>query len=208
MLDLILGLLALLLGLLVGGGVAAVAARLPISQALLAPPHCLLTGQRLTRVESLPLVGYFVRGGRCRYCGGRLPRWVPAVEAGMGLIALLSYGFAGPTPRFLIYLAEGAVLLLILVMDWRHHDIYTAVIGAGAVIALIGGALLPEIGLMGALAGGLAGALVMLALWGMGWTLGRLLYGQPGLAFGDVLLGALIGLMTGWPGVVAPLFWG
>src|SRR5438477_463601 len=81
-------------------------------------------------------------------------------------------------------------------------------IGGGVAGALGGGALLPEVGLGGALVGGLVGGLIMLVLWGIGLGLGRVLYGKPGMAFGDVELGALIGLLAGFPGVVTPLFWG
>ena len=208
MLDWILALPAVVLGLLVGSLVAGAAARLAARRLGWGAPRCLLTGRPLPGIALVPVLGYFIQGGRCRRCGRPLPRWVPAVEVALGAIALLAYAAAGPTPRFLVYLAEAAVLMTIFVTDWRRHDIDLSVVGVGAVIALIGGAVLPEIGLTGALAGGLAGGLIMFLLWGLGGILGRLLYGKPGMAFGDVILGALIGLMTGFPGVVAPLFWG
>jgi prepilin signal peptidase PulO-like enzyme (type II secretory pathway) len=208
MLEWILALPAVVLGVLVGSLVAGAAARLAARRPLWGAPRCLLTGQPLAWPALVPVLGYFAQGGRCRRCGRPLPRWAPAVELAMGAIALLAYAAAGPTPRFLIYLAEAAVLVTIFVTDWRRHDIYLSVVAVGAGIALIGGAVLPEIGLTGALAGGVAGGLIMFLLWGLGGVLGRLLYGKPGMAFGDVILGALIGLMTGFPGVVAPLFWG
>jgi prepilin signal peptidase PulO-like enzyme (type II secretory pathway) len=200
--------LVVALGLLVGSVVAGVAARLAARRLTWGWPRCLLSRHPLTWAALVPVAGYLIQGGRCRHCGRRLPRWVPIVEASMAGIALLAYAAAGLTPRFGVYLAEGAVLLVVLVMDWRRHDVFLSVVGAGAVIAVLGSSLLPEIGLTGSLAGGRAGGLIMLVLWWLGGILGRALYGKPGMAFGDVLLGVLIGLMTGFPGVIAPLFWG
>jgi prepilin signal peptidase PulO-like enzyme (type II secretory pathway) len=211
MLDIILLPIAVLLGLLVGGLVAGIAARLPVLEhgggGSLAP-RCLLTGRPRTWVEALPLVGYWVQRGRCRHCGLRLPRWPEWVALSVAGVALVAYLVAGPTPRFLVYLAEGAVLLLLTVMDWRRHEVYTIVILAGVVVALLGALVLPEIGLGGALAGGFTGGLLMLILYWVGRWLGRRLYGKEGLAFGDVELGVVIGLMCGFPAVVPPLFWG
>jgi prepilin signal peptidase PulO-like enzyme (type II secretory pathway) len=211
MLDLVLVPLVVLLGLLVGGLIAGVAARLPVldrQRGTGFAPRCLLTGQPRTWVEALPVAGYWVQRGRCRHCGLHLPRWMAGVELSMGAIALVAYAVAGPTPRFLVYLAEAAVLILLTVMDWRRHEVYTVVVLAGVVVALIGGAVLPEIGLGGALAGGFVGGLLMLLLYGVGRWLGQRLYGKEGLAFGDVELGVVIGLMCGFPAVVPPLFWG
>jgi leader peptidase (prepilin peptidase)/N-methyltransferase len=211
MLDLVLVPLVVLLGLLVGGLVAGVAARLPVLEhggGGGIAPRCLLTGRPRTWVEALPVVGYWAQRGRCRHCGLRLPRWMLGLELSVAGVALVAYAVAGPTPRFLVYVAEGAVLLLLTVMDWRRHEVYTLVVLAGAVIGLIGGAVLPEIGVGGALAGGFAGGLLMLILYVVGRWLGRKLYGKEGLAFGDVELGVVIGLMCGFPAVVPPLFWG
>ncbi len=208
MLDIILIPVVVLLGLLVGSLVAGVAAWLPGARAGGLRPRCLLTGRPRTWVEALPLVGYFVQGGRCRHCGLPLPRWVPGVEASMAGLTLVAYLVAGPTPRFLVYVAEAAVLLLLTVMDWRRHEVYTIVVLAGVVVGLVGGVVLPEIGLSGALVGGFVGGLLMLILYGAGRVLGRALYGKEGLAFGDVELGVVIGLMCGFPAVVPPLFWG
>ena len=163
---------ALLLGLVVGSGVAGLRRGCPWGKPSWRAP--------LPAHGTTPdLGGSAAPAGLHRATGVLSPLWVAPAALGAG--GRSEHGRYCPpqlwlrrlTPRFLVYVAEGAVLLLILVMDWRHHDVYTLVVGVGAVSALLGGALLPEIGLGGALAGGVGGALVMLVLWGLGWVLGR-----------------------------------
>ena len=124
---------ALILGLFGGSAVATVAARLPLGAPVWGPPVCVRRGVRLPWADALPLVGYLRRGGRCRVCGEHLPRWWPLTEAALALGALLAYFAAGGwNAVFALYVADLAVLLLILLMDWRRHEIYTVVLLAGA----------------------------------------------------------------------------
>ncbi len=201
--------LALLAGLLAGSVVATVAARLPLGLPLFAPPACVRRGRRLPWADAIPIWGYLRRGGRCRVCGLALPRWWPIVEAAMALLALLAYISAGGwNGRFLLYLFDLAVLLTVLIMDWRRHEIFTVVLLAGALGGLLGGFVLPEIGLGGVAWGALVGGVIMLIMYGLGRVLGRIRYGREGLAWGDVELAVMLGLVTGFPGIVTPLFWG
>lgn len=211
MLD-ILGVLgALILGLLAGSAVATVAARLPLGARLWGPPLCVRRGVRLPWADALPIVGYLRRGGRCRVCGERLPRWWPLTEATLALGALLAYLAAGGwNVVFALYVADLAVLLLILLMDWRRHEIYTVVLLTGGVLGILGGFVpalempLGTVGLGAAVGGGF-----MLVLYGVGRLLGRLRYGgREALAWGDVELAVMLGLMGGFAGIISTLFWG
>ncbi len=48
----------------------------------------------------------------------------------------------------------------------------------------------------------------MLIVYSLGRLLGRLRYGREGLAWGDVELAPVLGLITGFPGVITPLLLG
>ncbi len=199
---------AALLGLVLGSVVATIAARLPLGRPIWDAPRCLRTGRRLPWADAVPIWGYLRRGGRCHVCGARLPRWWPGIEALMALLAAGAFVSAGGwNLRFALYLLDLAILLLILVMDWRRHEIYTIVLLAGA-LAGLAGALLPEFSLGDLVSGLLWGGGLMLVLYGAGRLLGRLRYGREALAWGDVELAAMLGLLTGFPGVITPLFWG
>ncbi|MGI8587683.1 MAG: prepilin peptidase [Chloroflexia bacterium] len=200
---------ALMIGLMIGSGVAVVSARLALGLPLIAPPTCVLTGRRLPWADALPVVGYIRRRGRCRACGLPLPRWWPLTEASMGLLGVMAYISAdGINPRFGVYLLDLAVLLTLLVMDWRRQEIYTVVLLVGALGGLLGGLVLPEITIGVAVFGLVTGGGTMLIVYGLGRLLGRLRYGREGLAWGDVELAAVLGLITGFPGVITPLLLG
>lgn len=199
---------AVIVGLGLGTGVATVATRLPLGYPVFAPPACLRRRRSLPWIDAVPIWGYLRRGGRCAVCGWPLPRWWPLTEAVMGLLALLAFLSAGGwNARFGLYLLDLAMLLTVLVMDWRHHEIYTVVLLVGAAGGLLGG-LRPEVTFAGVGFGALLGGVLMLFMYGVGRLLGRLIYGREGLAWGDVELAVVLGLIAGFPGIVTPLFWG
>jgi leader peptidase (prepilin peptidase)/N-methyltransferase len=109
---------------------------------------------------------------------------------------------------------RGMILLiyfaLVAIIDFEHRLILHRVSGLGAMLALwLGWELhgLPE-----TLAGGITGLGVMLGLY----LLGALLMGwlaklrgqvlkEEALGFGDIILGGILGMLLGWPGILAGL---
>jgi leader peptidase (prepilin peptidase)/N-methyltransferase len=99
-----------------------------------------------------------------------------------------------------------AVLMLVLVIDWKHRDIYLSVIALGALMALAGSLLLPEIGIVNALIGAaVAGGFFLLA-----YLLAKLIFPriEEPLGVGDVFLALMMGLMLGFPNIVGALLIG
>ncbi len=113
-------------------------------------------------------------------------------------------------------LAYGAILFyfsLVAVIDVEHRLVLHPVSLAGAVT--MGAIGLWRHALFSTLLGGLAGFAFMLALFFLGDWLGRLMarlrgekWEDTALGFGDVNLAGVIGLLMGWPGVIAALFVG
>lgn len=130
------------------------------------------------------------------------------------LLAIL-YIFQNPPAGFSVYLFTCVLVyfLLITVIDIEHRVVMHPVSIAGALgLGAIG---LLRHGLAPTLLGGLAGFGLMLALYGVGDLLGRLLarlrqqpWQETALGFGDVNLAGVIGLLMGWPGVLAALVTG
>lgn len=81
-------------------------ARLPLEKSLLWPgPRCSHCRQPLRWFDNVPLVGYTLRRGRCRRCGGRIPLRYPVVELLTGLLfAGLFYAEIGRNVLGLPYL--------------------------------------------------------------------------------------------------------
>lgn len=154
-------------------------------------------------------LGYLAFPKRCSACGnGRgLRAWL--VEAGYIAAAILTWLAPGNHVSFLAGWFLLAYLGVVTVIDIEHRVILHRVSLVGAV----GGAALGGIlhGVPRTLLGGAVGFAIMLLLYYLGIWVVRLRYrnveGAPeeGLGFGDVNLSGIMGLILGWPAVIAGL---
>jgi leader peptidase (prepilin peptidase)/N-methyltransferase len=104
-----------------------------------------------------------------------------------------SYGWS---PAFVVLVAHSGLLVAIAVIDLEHRLVPNVLVGSGLVMALGFSTLLSAPRLAAALSGAAVGggAFLLLALVQRG-----------ALGAGDVKLAALIGAMTGFPGVIQAL---
>lgn len=199
-------LLMFAVGLVVGFLVNVVATRLASHRPLFGPLHCTRSSHPLTPVQALPLVGYMMQRGRCSTCGEKISLSFPLVELSTGILLAFSYSLNGFGLPLLFHALYIAFLMLVLVIDWKHRDIYLTVIAAGSAVALLGSFLLPGTTIWGALIGaGVAGMFFLLA-----YVLAKLIFPkiEEPLGAGDILLALMMGLMLGWPNIVGALLVG
>ena len=157
--------------------------------------HCPACGHTLGARDLIPLVSWAVLGGKCRYCGARIPARYPATEL------VLALGFTAAAARFGLtwQTAEHcllfAILLAMALIDLDSMELPNALQLAGAGVFAV---FLPSYaqplarlksGLLGALA--LGGGLLVLSL-----VMDRVL-GRESLGGGDIKLLAMLGLYTG-----------
>lgn len=160
--------------------------------------------------DPMPFVNYFFWPRRCPECWSRRPwrNWV--VE--LFYVAATLWFWLNP-PRLLSFW-PGLLLLaffgVVFVIDMEHRLILHPVSIFGAVFGLILGISMR--GLWTTLLGGVVGYGVMLGLYWFGDVFARWLAGRRGevltevaLGFGDVNLAGILGLLLGWPGIVAGL---
>src|SRR3712207_2661015 len=193
---------ALALGVLVGPLVALVARALPTRGRLFGRPICARQGCGLDWAAISSTLRFLGLRKACPVCGAGPARGDLLLELGtlMLFAALALRAPFGPT--LLVHLAFAALLLAILVIDLRHREVYFVLGYGGIVLAVALAPLAVDGGLLGALGGGPVGALV----FGAFYVLGRLLYrGREPLGTGDVTIAALLGAMTGFPGVLTAL---
>ena len=204
-------LLVALVGVMFGVGVNAVADRIEGDEE---PPlrggECAACRKPLPAQRLVPLAGIFLLRGRCPLCGARLSLRRLWVELAL-LVAfplLLAHAFSpaatsrlAPGAVFAVDALSVTVLALIFVVDLEHHLILDIVVYPTAV-ALVGVALALD---HKALAGMLVGAAISGLLFLLFYGLGFLLYRQEAMGFGDVKLAALVGMVVGWPGVIAAM---
>ena len=140
----------------------------------------------------IPLLGYFGARGRCRGCGARMPLRPLLVELATGvLFALLLWRFGLGTPLG-IYLLYVGVLIVIFVVEIEHQLVLDAISYPAMAAAFGLSWLLPGVGPLRSAVGGVFGMVTL--------ALPFIVYRRRGMfGLGDVILGALLGLMVGWP---------
>jgi leader peptidase (prepilin peptidase)/N-methyltransferase len=182
------------LGAVIGSFLAVLLVRWPQGRSALGGrSSCDSCGERLTPLELVPILSWFLVRGRCRHCGAAIDKRHLAVEAGAALIGLTAIA-AHPLPAAIFTAIFGWWLFLLAALDVEHHwlpdRLTLPLILAGLPVAWVG--IGPSLAdrLIGAAAGFASLALI-------GW-LYRRLRGREGLGGGDPKLLAAIGAWLGW----------
>jgi leader peptidase (prepilin peptidase)/N-methyltransferase len=187
-----------LFGLAIGSFLNVCADRLPNMKSILGPPsHCEVCGHKLAPLDLIPLLSYLFLRGRCRYCQATIPRRVPLVELGTGLLFLLLWHHYGLSLQLAQAVVFTCVFIIVSVTDLEHRLIPNLVIYPAMVIALLFALLDSDPGIISALSGGAIA---------MGFPLLLLLLIPGSIGMGDVKLCALVGLIVGFPLVFVALF--
>lgn len=179
--------------------------RWPAEQSVIRPPsRCPSCEHRLGWRDNIPIIGWILLRGRCRYCGASVSPQYPLIELAVALIwiaAVARFGLDIEALRSATFLT---ILLGIAMTDAREMvipDQFT-LIGAGIGIALA--AFPGGISLLGALLGAAAGyVLLWLVKLGAEKALGK-----PALGVGDIHMMLLVGAFLGLPGVMLTLMLG
>lgn len=218
--DFLLAAAAVILGIVVGGVLNALADDLPMRRTPGLPRYAdgtprppsawlgivaFLTGQRTPPESSPGGAGNPVPEGDVA-TSRRLSWRYPLVEIALGLAygaMVLGFRDERSLPVWMVYVA---IMLLITVIDIEHRLILFAVIVPSCVFALIVAAVIPpdpERSVGYYVLGGLAGFALYFLMF-----LGGVLFAaatRPGaiaFGFGDVMLGTLSGIMLGWRALV------
>lgn len=169
--------------------------------------RCDRCGHVLGAGDLIPVVSWLLRRGKCRYCGGAIPKSCLAAEgAGAVLFAALALNF-GPRPELVMWLILGSLLLLLSLIDWKAHTLPDGLLLAAAAnravfLFLLGQPLLPTLGRMALGAFSVSLPLLLLSL-----VMDRLL-GKETLGGGDIKLLFVMGLYMSWLEMVLLLFMG
>ena len=196
-------------GLSVGSFLNVLADRLPAGVSIVHPPsrcpHCM---RRVASLDLVPFFNYLWLRGRCRYCKAHIPVRLPLVEAATGAVFASVVLTEGLTLVSLSLIVSSSIFIAIAVMDLETRLILNRVLLPSLAIVL---ALYPlgfgaSSGVveayLSALLGGVAGFLILLLVY-----LVAALAGSD-LGEGDVKLGALMGVATGFPHVFGALIAG
>jgi leader peptidase (prepilin peptidase)/N-methyltransferase len=199
-----LAILFTLVGIAVGSFLNVCIDRLPSRKSLISPPsHCDACQRQLGLLDLIPVFSYLILGGRCRYCGARIPIRVFIVEFITGILFLLAYWQYGLSAQFGVTAFWCCVFIVIIFIDMEHKLILNIITYPAIVIAIVllavhtyvsGVTLMPP---EATLINGLISSAVLFAIFYL-----VILIMPGGMGEGDAKLVALIGLVSGFPLVV------
>ncbi len=196
--------LALALGLIVGSFANVCIYRLPLGQSVASPPsRCPHCGEHIRPSDNVPVLSFFLLGGRCRYCRTLIPLRYPAVEATNGLLWLALALLGGPTVQTLVAMLLATALLVLSLIDLDHHLLPNAItlpgIALGLLASFLPGSRLSPLAAAAAAAGGYLTFLVVAKVY-------QKTRGVEGLGQGDWKMTAMLGAFLGWQKMLLTVF--
>ncbi len=202
-----------MLGLCFGSFLNVVIYRLPLGQSLIAPPSsCPSCGKQLGAVELIPLLGYLLLKGRCRYCEEKISILYPLVELAVGCLFLAVFINFKLTIDAFYYLTLLFILLGTALIDLRHRIVPNNLVGTGLAAGLAfflisaaaryfswSGRAILSASFVDSILGAVAGTVIILLI---------ILVSRGGMGAGDMKLMALIGFYVGLRGTAVVLLLG
>jgi len=162
------------------------------------PSHCPHCKHPLSALDNIPLIGWLLLRGRCRYCQSKISIQYPLVELLSGVLSAVIVWKFGPSWAALAGLALTWTLIALSGIDFRTQllpdQLTFPLLWLGLLLSL-----LPMF--VTAPASILAAAIGYLSLWSVYWAF-KLLTGKEGMGHGDFKLLAALGA---WMGPVALL---
>jgi len=212
-LQILLGVYATLLGLIVGSYLNVVIHRVPLGISTVFPrsrcPHC---GTAIRAFDNVPVLSFLLLRGRCRQCRTPISWRYPAVEAATAALFLacfLRFGISLQSPVAALF---AALMLALAMIDFDHMILPDVITYPAIVLGILLQPFVPWAalwdgpwgGIVGGVFGASLGAGLLLAVW-IAWYLLR---HEEGMGLGDVKMLAAIGAFLGWKGVLVSLFFG
>lgn len=160
-------------------------------------PHC---KHRLAPWDNVPLFGWLLLRGRCRYCKAPISPQYPLVELGTAVLSALVVWKFGTTAQGLAALAFTWALVALAGIDVRTQllpdQLTLPLLWLGLLLALVPLYVAPTAAILGAVIG-------YLSLWSVYWVF-KLLTGKEGMGYGDFKLLGALGAWMG-PGALLPV---
>ena len=157
------------------------------------PSHCPQCKHPLSALDNIPLFGWLLLRGRCRYCRASISIQYPLVELLSGVLSAAIVWKFGPSWAALAGLVLTWVLIALSGIDFRTQllpdQLTYPLLWLGLLLSL-----LPMF--VAAPAAILAAAIGYLSLWSVYWAF-KLLTGKEGMGYGDFKLLAALGAWMG-----------
>ena len=206
---------AFLFGAIVGSFLNVCIFRIPRGTSLISPSsRCPQCKTAIKAYDNIPILSYFLLGGRCRYCSASISARYPLVETMMALFSVFLILKFGLSPSFFIYFILISSLVVVSFIDLDNRIIPDKISLPGIILGFLASFIKPVEGhynflvlyvfktvkgtlnmatldsLLGILiGGGLLYAVAVLFYW---------VTKKEGMGGGDIKLLAMIGAYLGW----------
>jgi len=210
-LELFLRILFFISGAMSGSFLNVCIIRLPQEKSVVFPgSHCTKCQKPIRWFDNIPIISYFLLGGKCRDCGARFSIRYPLIELLTALTFLEFYLYFGLTWLLLPYLLMVSGFIVGTFVDLEHRILPDEVTLGGAIVGLILSGLIPQLHAtdswiwslgqagLGILVGG--GLIYLMGLFGE-WV-----FKKEAMGGGDVKLLAMIGAFLGWEYAILSFF--
>ncbi|MDP3882563.1 MAG: prepilin peptidase [Candidatus Staskawiczbacteria bacterium] len=197
------GIFVFIFGICIGSFLNVVIYRLEKKESLKGRSFCPSCNHKLSWQDLFPVLSFLFLLGKCRYCHKKISLQYPIIEISSALIFLLIFSAQGGPASgwnflnsfFLFYIASA--LIVIFVYDLKHYIIPDKILFPAIGVAFVYRFL--EFASLG-------GYLLAAAI-GSGFFLVIFLISKgAAMGFGDVKLAVLMGLLLGFPNILAGLF--
>jgi len=114
--------IAVVFGVVIGSFLNVVIRRLPEGSSIIRPrSHCPNCKRLIHWYDNVPILSYFLLGGRCRHCNRKISVRYPLVEALSGIVGLLMYDKFGLGIEWVIFFSFSAALIVLAFIDLDHR---------------------------------------------------------------------------------------
>jgi leader peptidase (prepilin peptidase)/N-methyltransferase len=120
--ETLIGIFALLFGLIIGSFLNVCILRIPSGKSIVLPasacPNC---GQEIRPYDNIPVISYLLLGGKCRGCKTKISPMYPLVELLTGLLFLACFLVFGLTVEAAKWAVFSAIMIVLVFTDLRER---------------------------------------------------------------------------------------
>ncbi len=189
--DLIIIPFLFLLGASFGSFFNVVIYRMPLKQSIILPAsHCTSCKTPIRYLDNIPIISYFLLGGKCRSCNRSFSIRYTFIEILTALMTVFFYMIYGLNTHFIMYLILIYLLIPITFIDIDYLIIPNEFILIGLCVLAIG---LPLNLLPISWIEGVNGSLIFAGFLFFIGLIGQFILKKESIGFGDVKLGLILG---------------
>jgi len=190
MYDVFLIITVFIFGIVIGSFLNVLIYRIPKDENIAFPASkCQSCGKPLKWWHNIPIISWFILGGRCHYCKEKISIQYPLVEFGTGIIAVLIYLKLGLVWYMPIIFMTFALLLVLVMIDFKYMAVPDSINLLALSLAVLHPDIIEAIKSAMIASGGLA-----LLRYYISFFLKREAMGE-----GDIIVAGTMGALLGFP---------